>query len=109
MAENAVRRLSCRLRPLLIQNRFRVNRDRDLVADYDTAPVERGVPAYAEIVAVQPAGRHKAGSRLWTFIDSIFPPRCRPLAEIGGVQSQWPGDAADCHTTDDPVLIGTHR
>src|SRR5262245_64147468 len=57
--------------------------------------IQHRVPANAEIVAIEATRGHEARTRLRTEIDSVFPPRRLPGAEVMDVESQRPADPAD--------------
>src|SRR5215469_839259 len=63
----------------LFEDCLGVDGDFDQVADYTTVSLERGVPAYAEVLAVYRGLGRKASASLGALVHAIVPPRGLPL------------------------------
>src|SRR5262245_11620464 len=77
------------------QYRFCVNRDVDQIRNHNPASIERPIPAYSELLAIDSSPCQESGAGLWTFVDPVFPPGCLPFPQVGHAQIYFAGHSTD--------------
>ena len=81
------------------QDRFRVDRDLDDVADDETSSVQRRVPAHAEVVAIDGRCCGEAGTGFWAFVHAVLPPRRLPLTQVAHTKRNSSSNSPDRQIT----------
>src|SRR2546428_3681054 len=96
-------RYQLQLSSLVFQNRFHIDGDVDLIPDYDAAAIHHVLPANAKILTIDLGSSHETRARLWSLVNSIFPPRSLPLSQVADIQTGRARNSADCQITCDCI------
>src|SRR6266700_2084763 len=87
------------------QDRLDVDRDVNVISNDNAASVYRVIPTDAEIVAIDRRRGDKAGARLWSLVDAVFPPGRLPLPEVMDIQRCFARNSADGEVAADSEVV----
>jgi len=89
----------------LFEDGLSVDGDFDEIADDNPTPIQRRVPAYAEIEAVDRSRGYEACAGFGALIDAILPPRRLPLTQIDNAKFAGAAYAANGQISLDRVIV----
>src|SRR2546425_6205201 len=98
-------RYQLQLSSLVFQNCFPIDGDIDFISDYDAAAIHHVLPANAKILTIDLSSSHETRARLWSLVNSIFPPGSLPLSQVVDIQTGRARNSADCQITCDREVM----
>src|SRR2546428_11880020 len=98
-------RYQLQLSSLVFQNRFHIDGDVDLIPDYDAAAIHHVLPTNAKILTIDLSSSHETRARLWSLVNSIFPPGSLPLPQVAHVEADLPSDSANCQIAGHGIVM----